>query len=75
MRFLRVLLAVALIGGGFAVGSAAALDQPVPAAPRAVLSEMQYTFNPVIDGTVVTHDFVIRNQGTGPLNIPRVKTG
>ena len=75
MRFLKLLIVFALIGGGFAVGSAAAMDQSVAGAPRAALSEMQYAFNPVIDGTVVTHDFVIRNQGAGPLNIPRVKTG
>ncbi len=43
--------------------------------PGAVLPELKYEFDPVVDGTQVTHDFAIKNTGDGPLAITQVKTG
>ena len=43
--------------------------------PDAVLPELKYEFDPVVDGTQITHDFVIKNIGDGPLSITQVKTG
>jgi len=43
--------------------------------PSAVLPERQYNFGPVIEGTRITHDFVIQNKGSVPLKIVRVKPG
>ena len=40
-----------------------------------VVSENRYTFPTVIDGTEVTHDFIIQNKGDAPLVIEKVKTG
>lgn len=37
--------------------------------------ETKYHFEEVLDGTSVTHDFVIQNKGDAPLNIQKVKTG
>ena len=43
--------------------------------PGAVLPELKYEFDPVVDGTQITHDFVIKNTGNGPLAVHNVKTG
>jgi hypothetical protein len=43
--------------------------------PVAVVSQSQFQFDPVLDGTVVEHEFVMENTGTGPLIIEHVKTG
>lgn len=43
--------------------------------PGVVLPELKYEFDPVVDGTQVTHDFAIKNTGNGPLAISQVKTG
>jgi hypothetical protein len=43
--------------------------------PSAAIPELQYKFDPVVDGTQVTHDFAIKNKGGGPLAITQVKTG
>jgi hypothetical protein len=40
-----------------------------------MLPELAFEFDPVVDGTQITHDFVIKNSGNGPLAIHRVKTG
>jgi hypothetical protein len=37
--------------------------------------EMQFTFQPVVEGTEVVHDFVIQNKGAEVLSILNVKTG
>lgn len=33
-----------------------------------------FQFVPVVDGTIITHDFIIQNTGNTPLHISRVKT-
>lgn len=43
--------------------------------PGATLSELEYKFEPVVDGSQITHDFPIKNTGSGPLAITKVKTG
>ena len=53
----------------------AATDEVAVETPVVVLPEMTYEFEPVVDGTEVTHDFAIKNTGNGPLAIERVKTG
>ena len=37
--------------------------------------ETQFTFQPVVEGTEVVHDFVILNKGTDVLSVLNVKTG
>lgn len=53
----------------------AATDEVADQKPVVVLPEMTYEFEPVVDGTEITHDFAIKNTGDGPLAIQRVKTG
>ncbi len=43
--------------------------------PAIELPELSHEFDQVVDGTQVTHDFIIRNTGNGPLAINEVKTG
>ena len=43
--------------------------------PNAVLPQPNFEFEPVVDGTEVTHNFPIKNTGKGGLAIKRVKTG
>lgn len=50
--------------------------QPAAApAPRAVLSESEYHFGKVVEGTLVQHEFILKNQGKGPLKIIKVEAG
>jgi hypothetical protein len=51
------------------------LSPVVEKQPIAVLSENQYQFAPVLEGTRVRHTFVLKNTGTAPLEIQRVRTG
>lgn len=44
-------------------------------APRAVLPESEYHFGKVVEGTQVRHEFVLKNQGKGPLQILKVEAG
>lgn len=42
--------------------------------PKAILGEKAFTFNEVLEGEMVTHAFLIENQGTAPLNVLNVRT-
>ncbi len=65
--FLTAILAMA--------ASTDAADSAVVKHAAAVIPEAHHTFEAVVDGTEVTHDFAIRNTGDGPLAIQQVKTG
>jgi hypothetical protein len=43
--------------------------------PSVVAPELKYEFDPVVDGTQVTHEFTIKNTGASSLAITQVKTG
>jgi len=58
----------------FNSGAFGASKQTSPS-PSVVVPESRYTFPTVIDGTEVTHDFIIQNKGDAPLAIEKVKTG
>jgi hypothetical protein len=42
--------------------------------PLAFLPAARYQFNNVVEGQVVSHEFVVQNKGSAPLEIQRVKT-
>jgi hypothetical protein len=42
--------------------------------PEAYFPEQSFTFDRVLEGSQVTHDFVIKNKGNGPLAVERVKS-
>ncbi len=52
-----------------------AVEKVTQTASSAFVPSGKFEFEPVVEGAKVTHDFVIQNKGTGPLNIERVKTG
>ena len=41
--------------------------------PRVVIPQMEYVFDPVLEGLQIKHDFVIENRGTAPLVIKNVR--
>jgi hypothetical protein len=43
--------------------------------PAAHFLETSYAFGTVVSGTYVTHSYVVRNAGTGTLEIQKVHTG
>lgn len=57
------------------LASAAGRDALAGGSPLALVPEPRFEFAPVLDGTEVTHDFVVRNRGGSSLVINRVHTG
>ncbi|NWH04206.1 hypothetical protein HXW94_04250 [Desulfobacter latus] len=45
----------------------------VSAGPVAVPVAPSFEFEPVLEGALLTHDFIIKNQGDTPLNITSVR--
>ncbi len=43
--------------------------------PAASLTERTYQFGSVVEGTRISHDFVLKNNGNAPLVIEKIKTG
>jgi hypothetical protein len=43
--------------------------------PSALVPGARFEFEPVLAGVNVTHSFVVKNQGTAPLNIEKVRAG
>jgi len=46
-----------------------------PNLPSVFVPESRFKFGPVLDGTEITHDFIVQNKGTTPLKIEKVRTG
>jgi hypothetical protein len=51
-----------------------AADTPA-AGPEAFLPESVYEFAPVVEGTAVTHEFILHNRGDAPLKILKLDSG
>lgn len=71
VAYLKWILAIFLT----AVPVVFAADNPAPAALSYSLPETRYTFQPVVEGTEIVHEFIIQNKGTDTLSILNVKTG
>lgn len=59
----------------FALPLASVAEDKAEDNPSYAVPEKQFTFQPVVEGTEVVHDFVIMNNGTDILSILNVKTG
>ncbi|GEM_PF-638273 len=73
-----IVLMVALILSGPALVSAqedVGQDTQKKAAPNIMIPEPLFTFDDVVDGTKVVHDFRVYNRGQGELAISKVQTG
>ncbi|CAB5163785.1 hypothetical protein D3OALGB2SA_5606 [Olavius algarvensis associated proteobacterium Delta 3] len=75
MRQRSAVFLLAMISSLVWVWAAAAAESQTPNRPKAVAPEPRFEFSTVVEGTEVTHDFVIENHGTAPLNIAKVQTG
>jgi hypothetical protein len=42
--------------------------------PEAYFPENTFTFDKILEGTLVIHDFVIKNKGNAPLTVEKVKS-
>jgi hypothetical protein len=42
--------------------------------PQAHFPENAFTFNKIVEGTLIIHDFVIKNTGNAPLVVEKVKS-
>lgn len=49
-------------------------NQALSGTPKAVVVQKAFTFNEVLEGEMVTHAFLIENQGTAPLKVLDVRT-
>lgn len=49
-------------------------DKTTQDKPSAVITNPDYQFSPVLDGTEVAHEFVIKNKGDALLKIEKVET-
>ena len=54
---------------------AAPPSNPAAGRPVAVFPQTTHTFEPVLDGDVVMHSFVLQNRGDAVLDVQEVKTG
>lgn len=43
--------------------------------PSPTFPETSFRFDPVVEGSEVIHDFMVKNPGTAPLEISAVRTG
>lgn len=84
VTFMAILMILLAAGGVSGASDPAVIENPadpvpsvVPAAgtPHMIVSEISYKFDPVVDGTLITHDFTIKNTGSETLVVERVKTG
>jgi hypothetical protein len=58
----------------FIAANSLGVEKTAIKSPSAFLPVDVYEFEPVIDGVKVTHDFIIQNKGTTPLQIEKVRT-
>ena len=82
---ITVLLCLWITVGAFGVQAGTSADNPGNlgsktgqvnrTGPVAELPSPVFEFSPVIDGTEILHDFVIRNTGNAELRIKQIKTG
>lgn len=72
---IKPLFAIMVIMGILCWGttSLGAENEPVTL-PSAILPDAQHEFGAVVEGTVVTHDFILQNKGTALLEIKKVRT-
>lgn len=76
MRINRVKIAAPAILVLLMVAAAGAWgNQAIRPAPKLVIEETTHSFAPVVDGTIISHDFLVGNAGEEALKISKVQTG
>lgn len=74
-RTWRIYLMILLSAAVLLAVTAMAKETPKKKGPEAVYPEKAFHFKPVLEGTIVSHEFKIQNKGTSELMIQRVKPG
>lgn len=69
--YVKWFLVVCLVAFPFASGAEEKAEESL----SYVVPETQFTFQSVVEGTEIVHDFVIQNKGADILSILNVKTG
>lgn len=59
----------------FLAANTAAGEETADKSPSAFLPEPVYTFEPVVEGAEVVHDFILQNKGNETLFIEKLKSG
>jgi hypothetical protein len=59
----------------FGTGTFGLTQQTQQTTSSAFIPNSRYTFSPVLDGTEITHGFVIQNKGNATLEIEKVRPG
>lgn len=70
-RFAVIFVFCILISAGVSFGA----EKNTLRSPLAFVQAGRYEFAPVLEGTTITHDFIIQNKGTAPLKIEKVRSG
>ena len=71
MKFrIFVIIAIAFLLSGTTIGA----ENNLSVTPSVSVSQPQYNFESVVEGTQVIHDYVIQNTGATTLEIQKVKT-
>lgn len=70
LRIFAAFMTALMVTAGLASAGAAAPG----ASPKIHFPEERYTFSPVMEGAIITHDFVVENRGVAPLTISQVRT-
>ncbi|MCP3953280.1 MAG: hypothetical protein GY697_13830 [Desulfobacterales bacterium] len=71
-NLIAFMLAAALLGGAPAITTGAS---QAAGEPKAVFATTSLTFATVVDGVVVTREFMVKNFGSADLRIDKIKTG
>lgn len=71
---IKALFGIMFIMGILCWGTTSFGAENEPVTLSAVLPEARHEFGAVVEGTVVTHDFILQNKGTAPLEIKKVRT-
>jgi hypothetical protein len=75
MKYKRLLYLFILCSVLFWSTHALGVETESTGAPAAFFPEESFEFGPVVEGTIIQHDFVIQNRGTAELLIKKVKSG
>jgi len=72
-----VLMAALILSGPALVSAQESVDENTQKKPTAniMIPDPLFTFDNVVDGTEVVHDFRVYNRGQGELAISKVQTG
>ena len=73
--FVPIMLLVLSVHADQSPSSSDSKTESSGTSPAAFVPSGLFIFDPVVSGTVVTHEFIISNKGNAPLSIEKIVTG